>query len=349
MYSVRNWSDLLRPHIVDLKPYSSARDDFSGAAKVFLDANENPFNDRNKGWNRYPDPHQVAVKQKLASLKRLDTNQIFIGNGSDEVIDLLFRIFCEPSKDEIITCPPTYGMYGVSAAIHNVKNVEIPLDDDYLLQVDKILSVTNEATKMLFICSPNNPTGNSLRTDDITFLLQNFDGIVVIDEAYIDFSSQSSWISALTHYPKLVVMQTMSKAWGLAAVRAGMAYANAELIKVLGKVKPPYNVSGPNQEILLKALNDERKKNEEVNKILAQRDWLMQRLTSVKGVKKIHPSDANFILVEMNAAHQKYNQLIEKGVVVRDRSNVILCDDCLRITVGTNEENQFLIEHLAAL
>jgi len=346
---MRNWKELLRPHILDLKPYSSARDEFSGAAKVFLDANENPFTESNQGWNRYPDPHQIAIKQKLAKLKGVKPEQLFIGNGSDEAIDLLFRIFCEPGKDAVITCPPTYGMYGVSAAIHNVNNVIVPLTDDYQLQPKEILKVADAQTKMLFICSPNNPTGNSLRVDDITYLLQNFDGIVIIDEAYIDFSVQESWTSALSHYPNLVVMQTMSKAWGLASVRIGMAYAHAELIAVLDKVKPPYNISGPNQEIVLQALEDDRKKDEEVQQILAQRDWLIQKLTSVKGIKKIYPSDANFLLVEVNDAHKKYGQLIEKGVVVRDRSNVTLCNDCLRITVGTEEENRKMVEELAAL
>ncbi|GAB3333097.1 histidinol-phosphate transaminase [Marivirga atlantica] len=346
---MRNWKELLRPHILDLKPYSSARDEFSGAAKVFLDANENPFTESNQGWNRYPDPHQVAIKQKLAKLKGVKQDQLFIGNGSDEAIDLLFRIFCEPGKDAVITCPPTYGMYGVSAAIHNVNNVIVPLTDDYQLQPKEILKVANASTKMLFICSPNNPTGNSLRVDDITYLLQNFDGIVIIDEAYIDFSAQESWTSGLTHYPNLVVLQTMSKAWGLASVRIGMAYANAELIAVLDKVKPPYNISGPNQEIVLRALEDAAKKDEEVRQILAERDWLTQKLSSVKGVKQIYPSDANFLLVQVNDAHQKYGQLIERGVVVRDRSNVALCNDCLRITVGTKEENQKMVEELAAL
>ncbi len=230
---MRSWESLLRPHITDIKPYSSARDEFSGEAKVFLDANENPFDASNNTLNRYPDPHQVAIKQKLAGIKELKTNQIFIGNGSDEAIDLLFRVFCEPGKDEVITCPPTYGMYAVSAAINNIKNTAVALTGDYQLDTKAIMEVANRHTKMLFICNPNNPTGNSLRADDVTFLLQNFDGMLIIDEAYIDFSAQKSWITALSHYPKLVVMQTMSKAWGLAAVRTGMAFADSGLIRVL--------------------------------------------------------------------------------------------------------------------
>lgn len=344
-----SWQQYIRPHILTIKPYASARDEFSGAAKVFLDANENPFDQANAGWNRYPDPHQVAIKQKLSDIKGVSPNQIFVGNGSDEAIDLLYRIFCEPGKDAVISCPPTYGMYGVSAAIHNVENVLVPLTLDYQLDTKAIMKAANERTKMLFICSPNNPTGNSLRVDDITYLLQNFKGIVVVDEAYIDFSAQESWTTALSHYDHLVVMQTMSKAWGLASVRVGMAFAHTELIAVLDKVKPPYNISGPNQQIVTEALADQAKVKQQVTDILAQRDWLANKLTAVKGVKKIHPTDANFLLVEVHDAHQKYKQLIERGVVVRDRSNVTLCDDCLRITVGTEEENQQLVEVMAGL
>jgi histidinol-phosphate aminotransferase len=344
-----SWQQYIRPHILKIKAYSSARDEFSGAAKVFLDANENPFDQANAGWNRYPDPHQLAIKQKLSYIKQVPAEQIFIGNGSDEAIDLLYRIFCEPGKDAVITCPPTYGMYGVSAAIHNVENVLVPLTTGYQLNTKAIIEAANERTKMLFICSPNNPTGNSLKVDDITFLLQNFKGIVVVDEAYIDFSAQESWTSALSQYDNLVVMQTMSKAWGLASVRLGMAFAHVELIAVLDKVKPPYNISGPNQKIVLAALLDEDKVKQQVSDILAQREWLASQLAAVKEVKKIHPTDANFLLVEVNDAHQKYKQLLEKGVVVRDRSNVTLCGDCLRITVGTEEENEQLVEVLAAL
>jgi histidinol-phosphate aminotransferase len=344
-----SWQQYIRPHILKIKAYSSARDEFSGAAKVFLDANENPFDQANAGWNRYPDPHQLAIKQKLSYIKQVPAEQIFIGNGSDEAIDLLYRIFCEPGKDAVITCPPTYGMYGVSAAIHNVENVLVPLTTGYQLNTKAIIEAANERTKMLFICSPNNPTGNSLKVDDITFLLQNFKGIVVVDEAYIDFSAQESWTSALSQYDNLVVMQTMSKAWGLASVRLGMAFAHAELIAVLDKVKPPYNISGPNQKIVLAALLDEDKVKQQVSDILAQREWLASQLAAVKGVKKIHPTDANFLLVEISDAHKKYHQLTDKGVVVRDRSNVTLCGDCLRITVGTEEENEQLVEVLAAL
>lgn len=343
MSKLSNWADYIRPHILNLKPYSSARDEFSGDAKVFLDANENPFDDAHKGYNRYPDPHQKAIKTKLANLKSVAKESIFIGNGSDEAIDLLFRIFCEPGKDAVITCPPTYGMYGVSAAIHNVRNIEVPLTTDYQLDVDKILRAAGKEVKMLFICSPNNPTGNSLRPDAIQVLLDQFKGIVIIDEAYIDFSPQESFSRLIDEYPNLVVMQTLSKAWGLASVRLGMAFTNAELIKILNKVKPPYNISGPNQEVVLAALEETTQMGKQVKDILAERDILAQMLVDVPGVKQVYPSDANFLLVQINHASDIYKKLIEQGVVLRDRSKVILCDDCLRITIGTKEENKQLI------
>ena len=344
-----SWQKYIRPHIMKIQAYSSARDEFSGDAKVFLDANENPYDSFDAGWNRYPDPHQKEIKGKLAALKGVEANQIFVGNGSDEAIDLLYRIFCEPGKDAVITCPPTYGMYGVSADIHNVENVKVPLTDDFQLDTKAIMEAANERTKMLFICSPNNPTGNSLRVDDITYLLQNFKGIVIVDEAYVDFSPEDSWTSALSHYEHLVVMQTMSKAWGLASVRLGMAFAHPEMIKVLDKVKPPYNISGPNQKIVLEALATPDRVQEQVKEMLVQRDWLVAKLKSVAGVKHIYPSAANFVLVKIAGAHQKYGKLIEQGIVVRDRSNVKLCDDCLRITVGTEEENKQLISALHEL
>lgn len=349
MGQLNNWMSWVRPHILTLKPYASARDEFSGDAKVFLDANENPFDQNNKGWNRYPDPHQKLIKQKLADIKQTKASNIFLGNGSDEAIDLLFRIFCEPGKEAVITCPPTYGMYGVSAAIHNVENREVPLTTDYQLDVDAILAAMDEKVKMLFICSPNNPTGNSLRQDDIQTLLSKFQGIVIIDEAYIDFSAQKSRLSAIEKYPNLVVMQTLSKAWGLASVRLGMAFANSELIGILNKVKPPYNISGPNQQVVLEALDNHMQMQQEVKQILAERDHLAIKLTDLPGVKKIHASDANFLLVQLNDAAKIYHDLIEKGVVVRDRSKVKLCDDSLRITVGTQEENEELLNRLKDL
>ncbi len=349
MGQLNNWMSWVRPHILKLKPYASARDEFSGDAKVFLDANENPYDQQNKGWNRYPDPHQKLIKQKLADIKLTDPNNIFLGNGSDEAIDLLFRLFCEPGKEAVITCPPTYGMYGVSAAIHNVENREVPLTLDYQLNVNAILEAADEKVKMLFICSPNNPTGNSLREDDILTLLNQFQGIVIVDEAYIDFSAQESRLKLIEKHPNLVVLQTLSKAWGLASVRLGMAFSNEELIKLLNKVKPPYNISGPNQEVVLKALEKHEEMQQQVRQILIERDHLVQKLTDLPGVKKVHASDANFLLVQLSSATKIYHDLIEKGVVVRDRSKVILCDDSLRITVGTHEENEELVERLRDL
>ncbi len=349
MGQLHNWMSWVRPHILQLKPYASARDEFSGDAKVFLDANENPFDQLNKGWNRYPDPHQKAIKEKLAFIKQTKASHIFLGNGSDEAIDLLFRIFCEPGKEAVITCPPTYGMYGVSAAIHNVENREVPLTLDYQLDVPAILEAMDDQVKMLFICSPNNPTGNSLRQDDIQTLLTNFNGIVIIDEAYIDFSAHESHLGLIEKHPNLVVMQTLSKAWGLASVRLGMAFANEDLIQLLNKVKPPYNISGPNQEVVIAALDNQAQMQDQVKEILAAKDHLVLKLTDFPGVKEIYPSDANFLLVKINKAAELYNSLIDNGVVVRDRSRVKLCDDCLRITVGTNEENKELLNRLSDL
>ncbi len=346
MANQKNWMDNICPHILKLKPYASARDEFSGDAKIFLDANENPFNNDNEGWNRYPDPYQKSLKEKISKLKSTDAENLFLGNGSDEAIDLLFRIFCEPGKDAIISCPPTYGMYSVSASIHNVKNIEVPLQDDFQLDVESILKASKEGAKLLFICSPNNPTGNNLRQDDIKKLVEEFNGIVIIDEAYIDFSPQKSWVSLINEHPNIVVLQTLSKAWGLASVRLGMAFANKELVKILNKVKPPYNISGPNQQVVLNALQGVEKMNAQVKEIISEREILQQLLTDVPGVKKIYPSDANFLLVQINDAANKYKSLIEKGAVVRDRSKVMLCEDCLRITVGTKEENRQLIKLL---
>jgi histidinol-phosphate aminotransferase len=346
MSNTINWKDLILPHILNLQAYSSARDEFSGDAKVFLDANENPFDDEQLNWNRYPDPLQKDIKNQLSEIKGIASENIFLGNGSDEAIDLLFRIFCKAEESNIITCPPTYGMYKVSASIHNVENIEIPLTEDFQLDVDAILKATNGQSKMLFICSPNNPTGNSLRKDDIQYLLGNFSGIVIIDEAYIDFSAHESWIHQLKSHQNLVVLQTLSKAWGLASARLGMAFANQELIKLLNKVKPPYNISGPSQKLVAESLDKKEVFDKQVNEILAERDTLNQQLQDIPGIKKVYPTDANFILVKINNAKSSYQKLIEKGIVVRDRSNVKLCDDCLRITVGNQVENENLIEVL---
>ncbi|MGM0580832.1 MAG: histidinol-phosphate transaminase [Bacteroidota bacterium] len=346
MSNMPNWKELVLPHILSLQAYSSARDEFSGDAKVFLDANENPFDKEQHNWNRYPDPLQKDIKNQLSEIKGIDSGNIFLGNGSDEAIDLLFRIFCKGGESNVITCPPTYGMYKVSASIHNVKNIEVSLSEDFQLDVDAILEAANEQSKILFLCSPNNPTGNSLRKDDIQNLLENFKGIIVIDEAYIDFSAQKSWIHQLERYPNLVVLQTLSKAWGLASARLGMAYANTELIKLLNKVKPPYNISGPSQKLVLESLNNKDAYDKQVKAILAEKDKLDQKLQDIPGVKKVYPSDANSILIKIINAKLIYQKLIEKGIVVRDRSNVKLCDDCLRITVGVSKENENLISAL---
>jgi histidinol-phosphate aminotransferase len=341
-----NWKDLVLPHILKLQAYSSARNEYSGDAKVFLDANENPFDKEQQNWNRYPDPLQKDIKNRLSAIKGIPSENVFLGNGSDEAIDLLFRIFCKGGQSNIITCPPTYGMYKVSASIHNVENIEVALTEDFQLNVKAILEAANDQSKMLFICSPNNPTGNSLRKDDVQNLLENFKGIVIIDEAYIDFSAQKSWIHNLSKYPNLVVLQTLSKAWGLASARLGMAYANQELIKILNKVKPPYNISGPSQKLVLESLERKQDFDRQVRTILSERDSLVLLLQDIPGVKKVYFTDANFILVKINEAKTMYQKLIEKGIVVRDRSNVKLCNDCLRITVGTKEENNDLISTL---
>ncbi|WP_296621584.1 histidinol-phosphate transaminase [Marivirga sp.] len=346
MSNTLNWKDLVLPHILSLQAYSSARDEFSGDAKVFLDANENPFDEEQQSWNRYPDPLQKDIKHQLSEIKEISTKNIFLGNGSDEAIDLLFRVFCKGGESNIITCPPTYGMYKVSASIHNVENIEVSLTEDYQLDVDAILEAANSHSKMLFICSPNNPTGNSIRKDDIQNLLENFNGVVIIDEAYIDFSAQKSWIHTLENHSNLVILQTLSKAWGLASARLGMSFANPELIKILNKVKPPYNISGPSQKLVSDSLTKKDAFDKQVKEILAERDKLNQELQDIPGVKKVYATDANFILVKINDAKSIYQKLIEKGIVVRDRSNIKLCDNCLRIAVGTEKENENLIAAL---
>ena len=333
---------LVRPNIQILKPYSSARDDFSGEAGIFLDANENPFGD----LNRYPDPHQQTLKDKLKDLKKLATKQIFIGNGSDEVIDLLIRIFCNPSKDKIIVCPPTYGMYEVAANINDVTVLSVPLTHTFQLDIEALQNVISQSAvntiKLLFLCTPNNPTGNSI--DEIDWVLTNFNGIVVVDEAYIDFSERTSFIEKLALYPNLVVIQTFSKAWGLAAARIGVAYASESIIALMQKIKPPYNVSSLNQEAALKALDNEHVVEHQKAHILEQRTYLEASLSQLPLVKRVYPSDANFILIEVEDADLVYAHLVLKKIVVRNRNAVI--KNCLRITIGTFVENKYLIEVL---
>jgi histidinol-phosphate aminotransferase len=333
-----NLASIVRKNILSLKPYSSARDEFSGKDGVFLDANENPFGE----LNRYPDPYQRELKQKLGKLKSVHTENIFIGNGSDEVIDLTFRIFCEPGKDNIIICPPTYGMYEVSANINDVAVQKVDLTQGtFQLNTDKILEAINKNTKLIFICCPNNPTGNGVKWLDIKRILEAFNGIVVVDEAYIDFASYKSLIAELPHYPNLLIMQTFSKAWGLAGARVGMAYADAKIITVFNKVKPPYNVSELNQRAILKALENHSEFENKKEVILIQKELLINILRDLSKVKKIYPSETNFLLIELDDADTTYNDLVSKKIITRNRNTLV--KNCIRITVGSPEENQKLI------
>lgn len=339
---------LLRPHISKIKPYSSARDEYSGKAGIFLDANENPYGSLAAGnFNRYPDPYQLDIKIKLAEVKDVPANQIFLGNGSDEAIDLLMRAFCNPSQDNIILLPPTYGMYEVSAGINDIAIKRVNLSPDYQLRPEAILAAVDERTKIIFICSPNNPSGNKVRRSDIYEVLNNFNGIVVVDEAYIDFSDEPSFTTELTNYPNLLVMQTFSKAWGLASLRLGMAYASKEIIKILNLIKPPYNISGLTQEKVLEALDNANAIQRVVEDTLAERAFLKTELEKFSFVSKIYPSHANFLLIKTEGARKIYEYLIEQTIIIRDRSKVVLCEDCLRISVGTRNENEALLKALA--
>lgn len=337
---------LIRSNIRALKPYSSARDEFEGEASVFLDANESPYP---TFFNRYPDPHQKKLKQKIASSKNVEEEQLFLGNGSDEAIDLLFRAFCEPGVDEVLIPQPTYGMYSVSAAINNVKMDQVALTPSFDIDLVTTLQAITPKTKLIFLCSPNNPSGNLLSSDKILEIVKMFNGLVIIDEAYIDFTSSKSFISKLNQYKNLVVLQTLSKAWGLASLRLGMCFASREIISVLNKIKPPYNISGATQALALDRLDNIELKNNQVNEILEQRRMLAKDLSSIKAVENVFPSDSNFLLVKVKEAKQTYQHLLAKGIVLRDRSNVLLCDNCLRITVGTSIENKILLDELNKL
>lgn len=340
-------NSLIRPNIKNLTPYSSARDEFKGEANIFLDANENSFGSPLTKWyNRYPDPLQLKVKQKLSEIKGIPVPQMFLGNGSDECIDILIRAFCEPAFDNIIICPPTYGMYEVSANINNVPIKKIPLTPSYQLDLDNLADAIDDNSKIIFLCSPNNPTGNSLKREDVEALLNNYYGIVVIDEAYINFSRFRSFTQELNEYPNLVVMQTLSKAWGLAALRLGMAFASPDIINVMNRIKPPYNINQASQELALQALNRVEEVNEMIREIVKERKILEAELPVLQVVKKVHPSDGNFLLVQVTSPVEIYHYLLEKGIVVRDRSRVELCEGCLRITIGTPSENKTLIRAL---
>ena len=340
-----NPDNLVRNNIRNLKPYSSARDEFKGEANIFLDANENSLGSPLLKWyNRYPDPMQWKIKDKLSVIKQVPVDQIFLGNGSDEPIDLLFRCFCEPGVDEVIVFPPTYGMYEVSANINNVHLSKVPLTREFQLDLEALEMAIKPNTKIIWICSPNNPSGHSIDRQDIEMVLNNFDGLVVVDEAYINFSRQKSFVGDLADYPNLVVLQTLSKAWGLAGLRMGMAFASPSIIAYLNKVKPPYNISEPVQELALKALDEIGQVNDMILQLVASRKQMEEDLAKTSTVVRVFPSDANFLLVEFTDAKGMYDYLVNKGIVVRDRSNVLLCENCLRITVGTDVENQHLMQ-----
>jgi len=336
---------LIRDNIRRLTPYSSARHEFKGEASVFLDANENSFGSPlSESFNRYPDPLQWQLKFELAKIKGVPAEYIFVGNGSDEVIDLAYRIFCNPKKDNVIICPPTYGMYEVSANINDVEIRKVNLTEDFQLDVDGILAATDQNTKLLFICSPNNPTGNNMRRTDVELLLNNFKGLVIIDEAYINFSRQKTFIQELTEYENLVVMQTLSKAWGLASLRLGLAFASLPIIEIFNKVKPPYNINKASQSLAIEALQNTQQVNDWIKQTVEQRELLIKEISGFSFVKKIFESDANFLLVRVQDANALYNYLSQNKIIVRNRSKEIMCDNCLRITIGTPEENLDLVK-----
>jgi len=342
-----NIQSILRENIKNLIPYSSARHEFKGKASVFLDANENAYGSPlDKDYNRYPDPLQIELKDAISKIKGVPIPNTFLGNGSDEAIDILIRAFCKPGRDNILIVPPTYGMYEVAANINDVDIKRVNLNEHYQLNLEGLSEAIDENTKLIFVCSPNNPTGNSLYRDDIETLLANFNGIVVVDEAYINYSRQKSFIQELTEYGNLVVLQTLSKAWGLAGLRIGIAFASEEIIEVFNKIKPPYNINQSSQELALKGLKEIEKINHWIRETISERDQLIKDLLMFPFVEKIFPSDANFILVKTQNVTAVYNHLANQEIIVRDRSKVSLCEGCLRITIGTPAENQLLIESL---
>ena len=335
---------IVRNNIQKLKAYSSARDEFKGTAEVYLDANENPFGT----LNRYPDPKQTKIKERLSTIKNVENDQVFIGNGSDEVIDLAFRIFCEPGKDKALTFSPTYGMYDVSASINDVELIKQPLVNDFQISLNQLQPYLDmEDVKIIFICSPNNPTGNCFEDDTIQYILANFNGVVIIDEAYIDFSTRASYATQLANYPNLIVSQTFSKAWGLAGARVGVAYANSNVIDLYNKVKPPYNVSTLNQEAIITSLDNISLFEANKNTIINEKNRLMNEFKNIKLIKKIYPTEANFILIEVTDANTVYNTLVAKKIITRNRNSLV--NNCLRITVGSKEENTQLITALKSI
>lgn len=335
--------DLLRENIKNLKPYSCARDEFKGNASVYLDANENPFN---APFNRYPDPYQNDVKKSISKIKKISPDRIFLGNGSDEAIDLLYRAFCEPNHDNVVAIEPTYGMYKVCAEVNSVEYRKVLLNEKFDIEAYKIMDASNVKTKIIWLCSPNNPTANLLNRHEIIKLLSWFRGLVVIDEAYIDFSASESFVELLSKYPNLVVLQTFSKAWGNAAIRLGMAFASPKIIQVLNKIKYPYNVNLLTQRHALFMLKEESKVRDWVSELIAERELMMTELRKLHSVIEVYPSDANFVLVKISGASDIYTDLIRRGIVVRNRSNISLCESCLRITIGTNTENKKLLTEL---
>jgi histidinol-phosphate aminotransferase len=332
---------LIRKNILEMEPYSSARDEFQGNASVYLDANENPYDN---GINRYPDPLQQELKIKISRIKHVHPEQIFLGNGSDEAIDLVIRAFCEPGVDNIVSIKPTYGMYKVCANINNIKFREVLLTNDFKLDAQAILNEVDNNTKIIFLCSPNNPTGNSFIREKIIHLLNNFDGIIVLDEAYIDFSEQESFVPQLKNYPNLVILQTFSKAWGMAGARMGMAFASSQIIAVLNKIKYPYNINVLTQQQVSRQLDLIDDKNVKVNSIISQRKFMIAEFKKLLQVKEVYPGDANFLLIKVGDARKMYNYLSGKEIIVRDRSKVALCQGCLRVTIGTPAENEVLLE-----
>jgi len=343
-----NIEGLLRQNIRNIKPYSSARDEYTDSSEdmVFIDANENPFQTQ---VNRYPDPRQIRLKNRLAEIKGVPVSQILLGNGSDEVLDLIFRAFCEPNRDRVITLPPTYGMYKVLADLNAVGVHEVLLDHDFQPRTNELLNGADRNTKLLFLCSPNNPTANSFNADKIEALIRGFQGMVVLDEAYIDFSENESWLSRLNEFPNLIVTQTLSKAYGLAGIRLGVCYASEFVISVLNSIKPPYNVNQLTQTKALERLNDLAKVKQEVAIVLEERSRLIKALKELAMIKAIFQSDANFVLVRVDDAHKRYQELLNKGLVVRNRTTQPLCENCLRLTVGTPLENKMLVETLKIL
>lgn len=342
--------NLVRENIKNLTPYATARHEFCGEARIMLDANENAIGSpvllevegKEELVNRYPDPIQQKLKQRISDIKRVNADNVFLGNGSDEAIDLMFRIFCEPGIDNVIILPPTYGMYKVAAEINNVKIIEVALTEDFQMDIQAIADAVDDYTKIIFICSPNNPSGNSIKRQDIEIILNNFDGIVVIDEAYINYARQKSFAQDILDYPNMVVLQTLSKAWGMAALRLGIAISGREIINIMNNVKYPYNINIATQELALQGLQKIDEVNEWTRQAIEQRHWLEEELKTISYVQKIYPSDANFLLVKLENANGVFKYLQENGIIVRNRSNVKGCEGCLRITVGTEDENRTL-------